>query len=109
MDATVPDDDWLGYEETALEIDCTTTTTTDAARCHFEHAPDSKSVRHDSWASHCRHGDRCVYAHDKTYLPVLGRWTDSARLARLRRERKAAPPDLPARPAQAEHTLTEAL
>ena len=34
----------------------------------------------------CRFGCRCVYAHEKTYLPVRGWWTDDKRLARLRKE-----------------------
>lgn len=49
---------------------------------------------------HCRFDERCVYAHDKTYLPVTGWWTDAVRLTRLRKEfsdaAKADPLALPA-------------
>ncbi|KAI0776992.1 hypothetical protein BD413DRAFT_524578 [Trametes elegans] len=62
-------------------------------RCRFRHTPDGKSVRDELgrnvcvyWLfGECRFGDeRCVYAHDKTYLPDHGWWTDTQRTARLR-------------------------
>ncbi|RPD52547.1 hypothetical protein L226DRAFT_496202 [Lentinus tigrinus ALCF2SS1-7] len=61
-------------------------------RCRFKHAPDSKSVRDDlgrnvcvSWlVGECRFGDRCVYAHEKIYLPARGWWTNKIRLEHLR-------------------------
>ncbi|KAI0704397.1 hypothetical protein C8T65DRAFT_830765 [Cerioporus squamosus] len=60
--------------------------------CRFKHAADSKSVRDElgrnvciSWLlGECFFGDKCVYAHDKTYLPARGWWTDEERLQRLR-------------------------
>ncbi|KAH9896002.1 hypothetical protein C8Q73DRAFT_690462 [Cubamyces lactineus] len=62
-------------------------------RCHYSHAPDRKSVRDELgrnvciyWLlGECRFGkERCVYAHDRTYLPPNGWWTDEARNAGLR-------------------------
>ncbi|RDX50681.1 hypothetical protein OH76DRAFT_1471353 [Lentinus brumalis] len=60
--------------------------------CRFKHAPDLKSVRDElgrnvclSWlVGECFFGDKCVYAHDKTYLPARGWWTDEERLQQLR-------------------------
>ncbi|KAL1942221.1 hypothetical protein VTO73DRAFT_6285 [Trametes versicolor] len=66
---------------------------THGARCRFTHAPDRKSVRDELgrnvciyWLlDECRFGDaKCQYAHDRTYLPERGWWTDEARNARLR-------------------------
>ena len=41
---------------------------------------------------HCRFfaASECVYAHDATYLPGRGWWTDTARLERMRAEFDAA-------------------
>ncbi|PIL32501.1 transporter [Ganoderma sinense ZZ0214-1] len=64
--------------------------------CLSRHAPDSKSIRDElgrnvclSWLmGHCRFaaGAKCVYAHDATYLPDRGWWTDTARVERTRTE-----------------------
>ena len=64
------------------------------ARCRYSHAPDRKSVRDELgrnvcvyWLlGECRFGkERCVYAHDRTYLPPNGWWTDEVRNAGLRK------------------------
>ena len=34
--------------------------------------------------------DKCMYAHDATYLPERGWWTDTARLERIRTQFDAA-------------------
>ncbi|KAI0367861.1 hypothetical protein BV20DRAFT_1023528 [Pilatotrama ljubarskyi] len=61
-------------------------------RCRFRHAPDDKSVRDELgrnvciyWLlGKCRFGDeRCVYAHDRTYLPERGWWDNETRNKRL--------------------------
>ncbi|KAI0660128.1 hypothetical protein C8Q70DRAFT_75804 [Cubamyces menziesii] len=63
--------------------------------CRFRHGPDGKSVRDELgrnvciyWlVGECRFGDdRCVYAHDKTYLPKHGWWTKTQRLNRICKE-----------------------
>ncbi|KAI8976349.1 hypothetical protein BD414DRAFT_496656 [Trametes punicea] len=62
-------------------------------QCRFSHAPDGKSVRDELgrnvciyWLlGECRFGDgRCVYAHDRTYLPERGWWTDEEWIAGLK-------------------------
>nr|VWO98387.1 Protein gmr [Ganoderma boninense] len=63
-------------------------------RCRSRHAPDSNSVRDElgrnvclSWLmGHCRFAvdDMCVYAHDASYLPEHGWWTDTASVERTR-------------------------
>ncbi|TBU44822.1 TPR-like protein [Dichomitus squalens] len=65
-------------------------------KCRFRHAPDPKSIRDELgrnvcvyWLlGHCRFAaeGKCVYAHDATYLPARGWWTDTARLERMRAE-----------------------
>ncbi|OSD02333.1 hypothetical protein PYCCODRAFT_1390492 [Trametes coccinea BRFM310] len=61
---------------------------TRGTQCRFSHAPDEKSVRDELgrnvciyWLfGDCRFGDkRCVYAHDRTYLPERGWWNDEER------------------------------
>ncbi|CDO77835.1 hypothetical protein BN946_scf184714.g10 [Trametes cinnabarina] len=71
---------------------------TRGTRCRFNHAPDAKSVRDELgrnvciyWLlGDCRFGDeRCVYAHDRTYLPERGWWNDKERYPDIRKEGSA--------------------
>ncbi|EIW52990.1 TPR-like protein, partial [Trametes versicolor FP-101664 SS1] len=66
---------------------------TQGARCRFSHAPDQKSVRDELgrnvcvyWLlDECRFNDaKCQYAHDRTYLPARGWWTDEGRNREMR-------------------------
>ncbi|CDO78199.1 hypothetical protein BN946_scf184770.g2 [Trametes cinnabarina] len=85
--------------------------------CRFRHAPDWKSVRDNLgrnvciyWLlGTCRYGDeRCIYAHDDTYLPKAGWWTNTRRLDRLRQQFSDAVEKSP-RHGLTEHILAESL
>ncbi|OSD02331.1 hypothetical protein PYCCODRAFT_1411269 [Trametes coccinea BRFM310] len=85
--------------------------------CRHQHAPDMKSVRDDLgrnvcvyWLlGTCRYGDeRCIYAHDRTYLPEEGWWTNTRRLSRIR-NRFAKAVEAAPRPGVTEHILAESL
>ncbi|KAI9065683.1 TPR-like protein [Trametes sanguinea] len=85
--------------------------------CRYQHAPDMKSVRDELgrnvcvyWLlGTCRYGDeRCIYAHDRTYLPKEGWWTNTRRVDRMRRRFAKAVEAAP-RPGVAEHVLAESL
>ncbi|KAI9065693.1 hypothetical protein FKP32DRAFT_1674525 [Trametes sanguinea] len=61
-------------------------------QCRFSHAPDRKSVRDELGRNVCVYwllgeclfgAERCVYAHDRTYLPERGWWDNKERNARL--------------------------
>ncbi|OCH91987.1 hypothetical protein OBBRIDRAFT_833801 [Obba rivulosa] len=61
------------------------------SRCPYRHAPDPKSFRDELgrnvciyWLfDRCRYRDKCVYAHDKAYLPLSGRWKDEEFICKL--------------------------
>ena len=57
----------------------------------------------------CRYEHRCLYAHDSTYLPERGWWTDERRLARLRETFEEAVRRAPLPPGVQESILAEAL
>ncbi|KAL1714479.1 hypothetical protein EV715DRAFT_209481, partial [Schizophyllum commune] len=53
--------------------------------CRFSHAPDGKSVRDDLGKNVCIHfllgnckygADKCIYSHNRAYLPERGWWND---------------------------------
>ncbi|KAH9946733.1 hypothetical protein B0H21DRAFT_387638 [Amylocystis lapponica] len=59
--------------------------------CRFKHAPDDMSVRDEVARNVCTlwllgvcADTGCAYAHDRTYLPRRGWWTDEGRCARVR-------------------------
>ncbi|KAJ7615529.1 hypothetical protein FB45DRAFT_935917 [Roridomyces roridus] len=63
--------------------------------CKFSHATDEKSVRDDIGKNvclyllldACKFGDKCIYSHDRSYLPTNTKaawWEDEARVAEMR-------------------------
>ncbi|KAF4614612.1 hypothetical protein D9613_003397 [Agrocybe pediades] len=65
--------------------------------CLYSHAPDYKSVRDDIGKNvcidfllgDCKFGDaKCIYSHDKTYLPENGWWKDEEKLRAAKKFQK---------------------
>ncbi|KAM5541571.1 hypothetical protein V8D89_004761 [Ganoderma adspersum] len=101
------------FAHTGIGLACKDYNTSDkgcrnGASCRSSHAPDLKSVRDELGRNVCVYwllgncrfdaADKCIYAHDMTYLPERRWWTDAARLDRNRTEFddsvKAEPLDL---------------
>ncbi|KAL1942276.1 hypothetical protein VTO73DRAFT_6340 [Trametes versicolor] len=83
--------------------------------CPYRHAPVSENVRDELgrnvclyWLllDKCKNGSACAYAHDKTYLPTSGWWTNEKRLNRIR-ERYARITAVTGRPCPPEFYIRE--
>ncbi|TFY57503.1 hypothetical protein EVJ58_g6978 [Rhodofomes roseus] len=64
----------------------------DGSQCRWKHAPDARSIRDELgrnvcmiWlVGNCILGNKCYYAHDKTYLPAGGWWNKPEQTTNLR-------------------------